>query len=136
MKGASLTGSRLPTGRNRSMRLPPIEGMRWALGDASLSYYNPTKIALKVRVTLDLVGVDEREVSLFLEGRERARVELQRNETIVLSVEFTLVPGVNVVEFRSDRPAVRLNQERWSLRAFGLKRLEWDVIESEAWNSL
>lgn len=48
-------------------------------------------------------------------------------DPVLLETELQLRPGPNRLDFVTDRPVIRVSEERWSLRAFGLHELVWVV---------
>jgi hypothetical protein len=45
----------------------------------------------------------------------------------LLELQLTLRPGLNRLDFITDRPAVRVSEQRWSLRALALHELVWNI---------
>ncbi|HRI82485.1 MAG TPA: hypothetical protein PLF88_08630, partial [Opitutaceae bacterium] len=103
---------------------------RWAHGDAVLMYHNPLDRPLPVRVELWLSAPDQRALVLRHNGVPVANVGLDE-DPVLLETELLLRPGPNRLDFVTDRPAKRVSEQRWSLRAFALHELVWIVGEIE-----
>lgn len=115
----------LPLGRaftyGRGWHPRPEDGVRWANGDAVVSYFNPYDRPIAARVKFSLVGVSER------------TVELHQNDTLLKAIKagdqpvdlaldtVMLAPGVNCFLLRSPEPARRLGSGRYQLRTFGVR---------------
>jgi hypothetical protein len=99
----------------------PENGVRWASGDAWLSYFNPHDRPMESAVRLELVGVTPRDVTLLHNGRAAGTVRAAEEPVVLELKSFMLAPGVNTFCLRSDEPAKRLSAGRYQLRAFGLK---------------
>jgi hypothetical protein len=104
---------------------------RWAHGDAVLMYHNPLDRPLPVRVELWLSAPDQRALQLRHNGAAVANVELDE-DPVLLEAELLLRPGHNRLDFVTDRPAKRVSEQRWSLRAFALHELVWVIGELES----
>lgn len=102
------------------------EQIRWAHGDAVLMYQNPRDEPLLVRVELWLSAPDERRLEM---RHNRVKVgELNLDEyPRLLEVDLLLQPGHNRIDLVTDRRAVRVSEQRWSLRAFALHELVWVI---------
>jgi len=96
-------------------------GVRWANGDAVISYYNPHPRPLKAELRLTLVGVDSRELELNRKGERLATIRVGPTPITFDLPRLTLEPGVNVFTLRSRAAPVRLDNARYGLRAFGLQ---------------
>jgi phosphoglycerol transferase len=104
------------------------QGIRWANGDAVLSYFNPFETALTLDLSLTLDSVGSRQVTLEHEGRAIARVELG-NESVALRVpQLQIPPGVNRFKLRSPEAAQRLSAGRYQLRSFGLRDVSLRIV--------
>ncbi len=99
---------------------------RWAHGAAVLMYHNPREEPVSARAELWLSAPDKRVLELRHNGVVMANLELDENPGL-LEVELLLRPGHNRLDFVTDRPAIRVSEQRWSLRAFGLHELVWVV---------
>jgi phosphoglycerol transferase len=98
----------------------PDAGVRWAYGEAALSYFNPYAYPISVDVRLTLAGVSPRRVVLEREGamvRELA-VEREPREFVIAGV--TLAPGVNRFSLHSPAKARRDPAAQNQLRSFGV----------------
>ncbi len=109
-----------PEGRKR------MENIRWANGPAVLMYYNPLPTPLVVRLELWLSAPDERGLEFHHNGEKLAAITLDDRPRL-LEVELTLRPGMNRLDFLTDRPAVRVSERRWGLRAFAVHELAWTI---------
>jgi hypothetical protein len=96
------------------------DGIRWANADAVLSYFNPYDRPLSARLELTAEAVSPRDI--WLEGAKRELVRVRAGEQPVkLQVpDLVLAPGVNILQLRSNAPAIRLSTGRYQLRTFGL----------------
>jgi phosphoglycerol transferase len=92
---------------------------RWAYGPASLTYFNPQPAARSFWLRLKMSAVDERTVSLQINGGETQQLSLHP-EPLVVELPVTLEPGFNRLDFTSGAPAVRLSSGRNQLRAFAV----------------
>lgn len=100
--------------------------IRWAHSDAVLKYYNPHTEPLQVRVELWLSAPDERRLELRHNREKIAEMALDEHPRL-LEFELWLAPGLNRLDFITDRPAVRVSEQRWSLRSFALHELIWEI---------
>jgi len=106
----------------------PDEGVRWANGDAVVSYYNPHDTPLRAELRLQVVGVSPRDVVLRHNGRP-VRTVRTAEEAVDLSLpDFALAPGVNRFTLHSPEPARRLGTGRYQLRTFGLKESSIKIV--------
>ncbi|MBL9189238.1 MAG: hypothetical protein JNK23_17280 [Opitutaceae bacterium] len=116
---------RLPLGRSltfgQGWHPRPGEGVRWASGDAVMSYFNPHPVPLTVDLRLALVAVAPRDVSFEHNGRPVRTVRIGEEPVELHLPTLALAPGVNRFALRTRAPAVRLNAGRYQLRSFGLK---------------
>jgi hypothetical protein len=101
---------------------------RWTNGSASLSYFNPLPGSMQVSLRLTASGVDERTLRVLIDGREqiRARIGLVPKEISLPAAEFR--PGVNRIDFLTPEPALRVSEQRWRLRAIGVRQLQLQVL--------
>ncbi|MBL9201326.1 MAG: hypothetical protein JNL39_12515 [Opitutaceae bacterium] len=96
-------------------------GVRWASGDAVLSYFNPHATPHAAELRLALVAGSPRDVVLEHNGRAIHTFRISDGPAELHLPALSLAPGVNLFALRSDRPAQRLSAGRYQLRAFGLK---------------
>lgn len=96
-------------------------GVRWASGDAVLSYFNPHAAPLDAELRLAVVAGSPRAVVLEHNGRAVHTFRIGDAAAELHLPALKLTPGVNQFALRSDRPAQRLSAGRYQLRAFGLK---------------
>jgi hypothetical protein len=99
----------------------PEDGVRWAMEEAAISYFNPYQRGLTASLKLDLVGVSKRNVVLEHNGRAVRSVAVGDQPVTMELADFELAPGMNCFALRSSEPAKRLSTGRYQLRAFGLK---------------
>jgi len=102
------------------------EEIRWAHSDAVLKYYNPGPETLRVQVEMWLSAPDERKLELHCNRVKVAELALDEHPRL-LELQLILMPGLNRLDFITDRPAVRVSEERWSLRALALHELVWNI---------
>jgi hypothetical protein len=102
------------------------EEIRWAHSDAVLKYHNPGPETLRVQVEMWLSAPDERKLELHCNRVPVADMALDEHPRL-LELQLTLRPGVNRLDFITDRPAVRVSEQRWSLRALALHELVWNI---------
>jgi hypothetical protein len=96
-------------------------GVRWASGDAVLSYFNPHSVPLSVELSLALTADAPREVVLEHEGRALHTFRLGDGPAELRLPALALEPGVNRFALSTPTPARRGGPGRYQLRAFGLK---------------
>lgn len=108
----------LTYGRGWNPRLD--DGVRWASGDAALTYYNPFDHPVVAEISLELIGVTPRPVEVVSGGRVAGRVQAGAEAATLELPPLDLAPGVNSFQLRSSEPAKRLGRERYQLRSFGL----------------
>ncbi|MEY4938764.1 MAG: hypothetical protein RIQ93_499 [Verrucomicrobiota bacterium] len=123
-------GRTLTFGRGWHTRL--AEGVRWAHGDAVLSYLNPYAHPITANLRLSLVAVTPREVTLEHLGRPLLSRSVGEQPESFVFPGLVLSPGVNVFVVRSNGPAVRLGAERYQLRSVGLEGSSIKVTSGEA----
>lgn len=99
----------------------PEDGVRWANGDAVMSYYNPHDTPLRAELRLQVLGVSPRDVVLRHNGRTVRTVRTAEGPVELSLPEFALAPGVNRFTLHSPEPARRLGTGRYQLRTFGVK---------------
>lgn len=118
------TPARLPLARaltyGKGWHLRTEDGVRWAYGDAAMSFFNPFPQPLAVDLHLGLSGVTPRELTLELEGRKLQTLAVGAKSTSLQLDNVTLVPGVNRFTLRSSQPAERKGNGPYQLRSFGL----------------
>ncbi len=103
----------------------PDDGVRWANGNAVMSYFNPHDTPLRADLRFQIVGVSPREV-VFVHNDRAVRTVRTGDEPVELLLpHLELAPGVNRFQLRSPEPAKRLGTGRYQLRTFGLK--EWSI---------
>jgi hypothetical protein len=98
---------------------PPEPGprrVRWTRGQASLSYYNPLKEPLPIRLHLNVGAVAPRELRLLLNGQEVIRRQVDETQRPLQLDGIALQPGVNRFDLVPDGPSVRQGRERNRLR--------------------
>jgi hypothetical protein len=95
--------------------------VRWASGDAVMSYFNPYDQPLVAELRLQLMGVSPRLVTLEHEGRPVAEARTGEQAVELALTRLELAPGVNQFKLRSSEPAQRLGTGRYQLRSFGLR---------------
>ena len=117
--------AKLPLGRTLTFgngwHPRPEEGVRWANGDAVMSYFNPHTAPLPADIRLEIVGVSPRDVVLEHNGRPVRTVRTAGQPVELLLPRLALAPGVNRFTLRSSEPALRLGPARYQLRTFGLR---------------
>lgn len=92
---------------------------RWAFGPAVLSYFNPYPHPVRASVRLVMSGVNQRRVTLRVNGIDALSRQLDSRRQEVL-LQLALQPGVNHVEVDSDEPAVRVSDAPGQLRAIAV----------------
>lgn len=112
-------GQTLTFGRGWHSR--PEAGIRWAHGDAALSYFNPYSHPTDVTLELAVAVPQPRELVLELEGRIVAKVAVEREDGRISIPRLQLAPGVNRLLLRSPAAAKRQGQGQNQLRAFGVR---------------
>lgn len=100
--------------------LAPVDGIRWAFGDAVISYYNPFDKPLVMDLKLSLVAASPRTLTLTHEGRAVGGAHVDREKQELRVVGLSLHPGVNRFRLESNQPAYRAGTGRYQLRSFGL----------------
>lgn len=101
-------------------------GGRVAHSNAVFKYYNPQAAPLTVNVALWLSAPDARK--LELKHNKVVLAEINLDETPrALELEVILGPGLNRLDLITDRPGVRVSEQRWSVRAFTLHEMVWDL---------
>lgn len=100
---------------------PPSDPIRWASGDAAISYFNPHRTPITVDLRLELTAVSPRSVTLRHGGRPVKTVAVAEQPAELRLPELQLVPGVNHFTLESSEPAVRTGEGRYRLRTFGLR---------------
>ena len=106
----------------------PPSAPHWTNGSASLSYYNPFPHPLQASVQLVLSSMGERTVRILLNGREQTRLRLGAEPKKVDLPAMELKPGVNRIDLVTPEPAIRVNEQRWRLRAIGVHRLQLRIL--------
>lgn len=96
-------------------------GVRWASGDAVLSYFNPHAAPLPAELRLEIVANAAREVVLAHEGRALHTFRTGDGPAVLHLPALALRPGVNRFNLSTPTPAQRASPGRYQLRAFGLK---------------
>ncbi len=97
------------------------DGVRWAVAEATLAFFNPHAAPIEAGVKLELVGVTERELVLERNGEAMRTVRVGEVPVALELPALRLEPGVNQFTLRSREPAKRLSTGRYQLRAFGLR---------------
>jgi len=117
-------------GRGWNPRLPGDfnSEAHWTNGSASLSYYNPFPRPLQAAVRLVLGSIGERTVRILLNGRELTRVRLGAELKEIDLPTMELKSGVNRIDLITPEPAIRVNEQRWRLRAIGVHRLQLRIV--------
>jgi hypothetical protein len=100
----------------------------WTNGSASLSYYNPFPRPLQASVRLVLGSIGGRTVRILLNGRELTRVRLGAELKEIDLPTMELKSGVNRLDLVTPEPAIRVNEQRWKLRAIGVQRLQLRIV--------
>jgi phosphoglycerol transferase len=97
------------------------DGIRWANeATAVISYFNPYSHPLHADLRLEFEPVQATHVSLVRGHEVLGRTALETGRATLELTRMTLEPGVNVFHLQSEKPAVRLGNGRYQLRAFGL----------------
>jgi phosphoglycerol transferase len=99
----------------------PDAGVRWAHGNAAISYFNPYDRPLAANVRLELVSVSPRDLTVEHNGRPVKTLQLGDQPVELALPRIELAPGVNRFSLRSSAPPKRLSEGRYQLRTFGLK---------------
>jgi phosphoglycerol transferase len=107
-------------------------GVRWANGDAAMSYFNPHSAPLRAELRLEMIGVSPRDVVVSHQGRPVATAALGTAPVEVVLPALSLEPGVNVFKIESSAPAQRVGSGRNRLRSLGLKSSSIKPIGEEA----
>jgi hypothetical protein len=117
-------------GRGWNPRLPGDFNSEphWTNGSASLSYYNPFPRPLQVSVHLVVSSMGERTLRIMVNGREQTRLGLGAELKTIDLPALELKPGVNRIDLVTPEPAIRVNEQRWRLRAIGVHRLQLRII--------
>jgi hypothetical protein len=100
----------------------------WTNGSASLSYYNPFPHPLQVSVHLVVSSMGERTLRILVNDREQTRLRLGAELKTIDLPAMELKSGVNRIDFVTPEPAIRVNEQRWRLRAIGVHRLQLRII--------
>lgn len=128
------TQPKLPLGRlltfGKGWHPRPEDGVRWASGDAVMSYFNPHATPLTAKLRLEIVAVSKREVVLEHNDRPVRSVRVDGSPVELLLPALELVPGVNRFTLHSPESSVRLSSGRYQLRAFGLKDSSITIVPS------
>ncbi len=115
----------LPLGRTLTFGQgwhPRLEGgLRWANGDAVLSYFNPHATPLTAELRLSIAATTPRSVVFEHDGRIVRTLQVGGAPVELHLPALTLAPGVNRFALRSSEPAHRAGPGRYQLRAFALK---------------
>lgn len=101
--------------------IQPDGGVRWAYGEAALSYFNPHAQPITVELRLTLLAVTPRPVVLSLEGKPIHTAQVETTASTVAIRGLTLAPGVNRLSLDSPEHPIRLSRGRNQLRSFGLR---------------
>lgn len=99
----------------------PDAGVRWAYGEAALSYYNPYAYPLSVDVRLTLAAVAPRRVVFAWEGEVVRELAAEREPREHLLAGLVLAPGVNRFSLHSPAKARRDPAAQQQLRSFGVR---------------
>jgi hypothetical protein len=97
-----------------------VGGVRWAYGDASISYFNPFPYPIWASATFVLRADDSRRISVNLNGNEIIQSPVDPNPSTLHLAHFALQPGSNRLDLRTAQAPVRVSEKRSSLHAFGL----------------
>ena len=81
-----------------------------------MSYYNPLKEPLPIRLHLNVGAVAPRELRLLLNGQEVIRRQVDETQRPLQLDGIALQPGVNRFDLVPDGPSVRQGRERNRLR--------------------
>ena len=106
---------------------PGFGRARWTRGPASLSYYNPLKTPLPIRVRMNVAAVAPRELRLLLNGQEVVRKQVDETPRPLQLDGVTLQPGVNRFDVVPDEPSVRQGRERNRLRNIAISRVRIEL---------
>ncbi|MDP3069613.1 MAG: hypothetical protein Q8N18_04960 [Opitutaceae bacterium] len=106
-------------------------GVRWAHGDAALSYYNHLSYPIAADIRLTLTARDRRVVVLTHEDEPMQEIEVNREARRVLLPGVTLAPGINRFTLHSRAAAERDPAAHNQLRSFGLKESAVSLTSSE-----
>ncbi len=107
---------------------PPDDPVRWASGDAAISYFNPHDRPITADLRFELTAVSPREVTLRHEGKPLRTVPVAEGPTELRIPDLQLVPGVNRFTLVSSAPPVRTGGGRYRLRTFGLKEAAIRIV--------
>lgn len=103
-------------------------GRRWAFARASWSYFNPHDRPVVARVEFRLLPVGARTVAVHLAGREiERRAFVDEEPATIVWAALELAPGLNRLDFTTDRPGERRREWRGRLQAFGVEDVIWSV---------
>lgn len=121
--------ARVPT-YGRGWHLRPDGGVRWAFGEAVLSYYNPFDRPITAELRLSLLAVGPRKLTLTHEGRPVGSIMADEKKEELRVPGLVLAPGVNRFRLESDAPPERQGTGRYQLRSFGLTRAWLRIISA------
>ncbi|MDD2764779.1 MAG: hypothetical protein PHE83_12485 [Opitutaceae bacterium] len=121
-------------GRGWNPRPPREEGLepRWTFGTASLCYDNPLSRPLPVTVRFVVSGEGGRTLRILVNGREQANARLDAEPREITLPAMELQPGANCIDLVTPEPAIRVTEQRWSLRAVGLHQLQLEIMAGPA----
>jgi len=106
------------------------ENVRWAFGDAVLSYFNPFDHPITVDLQLTLVAPSPRQLSLKQDGQMVGSSMVGPERSVWPLPGLVLMPGFNPLRLEANRAPDRLHAGRYQLRSFGLikSRLEFHSV--------
>jgi hypothetical protein len=110
-------------GWNRRLSDEAASEPRWSNGPASLSYYNPFLHPLPASMQFVLSSAGDRSVRFLLNGHEAGGMRLDAVPREFTLPALQLRPGVNRLDLETEEPAVRVSEQRLSLRAIALHRV-------------
>ena len=118
-------------GWNRRLRDEAASDPRWSNGSASLAYYNPFSHPLAASMQWVLSSAGDRSVRFVLNGHEEGRLHLDAASREYRLPALQLKSGINRLDLETAEPAVRVSEQRLSLRAIAVRRVQLQ-IESQA----
>ena len=110
-------------GWNRRSRDEAASEPRWSNGSASLSYDNSLSQPLPASIQFVLSSAGDRTVRFLLNGREVGRLHLSAAECEFRLPALQFQPGINRLDLETAEPAIRVSEQRLSLRAIAIHRV-------------
>lgn len=96
---------------------------RWAYGPASMAYFNPEAVPIKVDLMLVVTGEGSRRFTLSANDRPLVATKIDASAQTIRVPSLELLPGITRFDLSTAEPAVRTSEERSRLRAFAVRNV-------------